>query len=237
MADGTHVAQLTGPAGWGLTPVQRTIIDFLAGHFRQHGRSPSLREIGEAAGLKSSSAVSYQVKALQAKGCLTYQPGIPRSITLTAPYQPQWPAPGPAAPPAGERDDDDAARIPLVGRIAAGGPVMAFEDVEDELPFARSLVGYGDLIALRVRGDSMTLAGIRDGDLVIVRRQDEVENGEFAAAMLESAVTDDYEATVKEFRVSDGHAWLIAHNPAYPPIPADRARIIGKVRAVFRGSL
>ena len=83
----------------------------------------------------------------------------------------------------------------------------------------------------------MTGAGIWDGDLVIVRRQEQVETGEFAAAMLESASSDDYEATVKEFRVYDGHAWLIAHNPAYPPIPADRARIIGKVRAVLRGNL
>jgi repressor LexA len=230
------MARLTGPAGWGLTPVQRTIIDYLAGHFRQHGRSPSLREIGLAAGLKSSSAVSYQVKALQAKGCLTYQPGLPRSITLTAPYQPQWPAPSPAAPPAGERDDD-AARVPLVGRIAAGGPLLALEEVADELPLPRSLVGYGDLIALRVRGDSMTGAGIWDGDLVVVRRQEQVETGELAAALLKSEFSDDYEATVKEFRVYDGHAWLIAHNPAYRPIPADRARIIGKVRAVFRGNL
>jgi repressor LexA len=127
--------------------------------------------------------------------------------------------------------------VPLVGRIAAGGPILAIEDIEENLPLPRSLVGHGDLMALRVAGDSMIGAGINHGDVVVIRKQRRVEIGENAAAMIRDEVTGDFEATVKEYRVHDGHAWLMPHNPAYPPIPGDNARIIGKVTAVLRGGL
>jgi repressor LexA len=181
--------------------------------------------------LRSGSAVSYQIGTLETMGYLSREPGRPRSIVVTALYRPD-----PSAASASEQGDD-AARVPLVGRIAAGGPILAFEDVEEVLLLPRSVVGYGNLIALRVRGDSMIGAGINDGDVTVIRKQPRVETGENAAAMIRDEVTGDFEATVKEYRVYDGHAWLIPRNPAYPPISGDSAIIIGKVAAVLRGGL
>jgi repressor LexA len=125
--------------------------------------------------------------------------------------------------------------VPLVGRIAAGGPILADEDIEDVFPLPRQLVGEGgDLIMLKVVGDSMIDAAIADGDWVVVRRESDVENGEIVAAEIESETSADREATVKTFKKSDGHVWLIPHNPAYTPILGDDAKIIGKVVAVLR---
>ncbi len=126
------------------------------------------------------------------------------------------------------------ARVPLVGRIAAGGPILADELIEDVIPLPKQLVGEGELIALRVVGDSMIGAAIADGDWVVVRRESDVENGDIVAAMIESDTSADREATVKTFKKTDGHVWLIPHNPAYTPIPGDEAKILGKVVAVLR---
>ncbi len=126
------------------------------------------------------------------------------------------------------------ARVPLVGRIAAGGPILADELLEDTLPLPRQLVGEGELMALKVVGDSMIDAAITDGDWVVVRRESDVENGDIVAAMIESRTSADREATVKTFKKTDGHVWLIPHNPAYTPIPGDEAKILGKVVAVLR---
>ena len=124
--------------------------------------------------------------------------------------------------------------MPLVGRIAAGGPILADELIEDVIPLPKQLVGEGELIALRVVGDSMIGAAIADGDWVVVRRESDVENGDIVAAMIESDTSADREATVKTFKKTDGHVWLIPHNPAYTPIPGDEAKILGKVVAVLR---
>ena len=124
--------------------------------------------------------------------------------------------------------------MPLVGRIAAGGPILADELIEDVIPLPKQLVGEGELIALRVVGDSMIGAAITDGDWVVVRRESDVENGDMVAAMIESDTSADREATVKTFKKTDGHVWLIPHNPAYTPIPGDEAKILGKVVAVLR---
>jgi len=118
--------------------------------------------------------------------------------------------------------------VPLVGRIAAGGPVLAEQAVEDVFPLPRQLVGEGALFLLQVRGDSMVDAAIADGDWVVVRQQQVAENGEIVAAMI------DGEATVKTYRRRDGHVWLIPHNPAYEPIPGDGATVLGRVVAVLR---
>ena len=126
------------------------------------------------------------------------------------------------------------ARIPLVGRIAAGGPILADELIEDIIPLPRQLVGEGDFIMLKVVGDSMVDAAITDGDLVVVRRESDIENGDIVAALIESETSADREATVKTFRKRDGHVWLIPHNPAYAPILGDTATIIGKVVTVLR---
>jgi repressor LexA len=226
-----HMPRLAGRAGRELTPIQLAILDFIVDYTRRRGYPPTYQEIGGAVNLRSGSAVSYQVDALEETGYLSRQPGSPRSIVVTTRYQPS-----PSATAAGERGDDST-RVPLVGRIAAGGPILALEDIEDELLLPRSLVGYGDLIALRIRGDSMTGAGIHRGDIVVIRRQPCVEIGENVAAMIRDEVTGDLEATVKQYQVYDGHVWLIPRNPAYAPIPGDSAIIIGKVAAVFRGGL
>ncbi|HXW88795.1 MAG TPA: transcriptional repressor LexA [Streptosporangiaceae bacterium] len=223
--------RLAGRAGRELTPIQLAILDFVVEHTRRRGYPPTYQEIGGAVNLRSGSAVSYQADVLEEMGYLSRRPGCPRSIVVTERYQPRV-----SEQAAGERADDST-RMPLVGRIAAGGPILALEDIEDELLLPRSLVGYGDLIALRIRGDSMTGAGIHSGDIVVVRRQPRVEIGENVAAMIRDEVTGDLEATVKQYQVYDGHTWLIPRNPAYAPIPADSAIIIGKVAAVFRGGL
>ena len=134
----------------------------------------------------------------------------------------------------GDIERQRIAQVPLVGRIAAGGPILADELVEDIIPLPRQLVGEGDLIILRVVGDSMINAAIADGDWVVVRRESDVENGDIVAAMIESDTSADREATVKTFKKSAGHVWLIPHNPAYAPILGDEAEILGKVVAVLR---
>ena len=124
--------------------------------------------------------------------------------------------------------------MPLVGSIAAGRPIISNESVEEIIPLPKQLVGEGDLIMLRVDGESMINAAIADGDWVVVRRESDVENGDIVAAMLVSDTSGDSEATVKTFKKVDGHIWLIPHNPAYSPMMADDARIIGKVVTVLR---
>jgi len=126
------------------------------------------------------------------------------------------------------------ASVPMVGRIAAGRPILVDESVEDVMPLPRQLVGGGDLIMLTVVGESMINAAIADGDWVVVRRESDIENGDIVAAMVESETSSDREATVKTFKKIDGHVWLIPHNPAYSPIMADDAVIIGKVVSVLR---
>ncbi|MGH3292520.1 MAG: LexA family protein, partial [Trebonia sp.] len=145
------------------------MLDFVLGYSSGSRYSPSYSEIGDAVNLKSSSAVSYQVDVLEKMGYLSRQPGRPRSIVVTALYRRAL-----SAIPAVDHDDDVAC-VPLVGRIAAGGPILVFEDIEENLPFPRTHVGHGELIALRVRGDSMIGAGIFHGDVVVIRKQPRVE--------------------------------------------------------------
>ena len=124
--------------------------------------------------------------------------------------------------------------VPLVGRIAAGKPILAAEDVEQAIHLPEQLVGTGDLIMLRVVGDSMINAAITDGDMVVIRRETDVRNGDIVAAMLASETSADGEATIKTLRKIDGHVWLFPQNPQYAPIPGDNATIIGKVVTVLR---
>jgi repressor LexA len=193
-----------------------------------------MREIGEAVGLTSTSSVSYQLSTLQRKGYLHRDVGRPRTVEVRLPGHP---AIRPEqnreeeAEPAGDGLDipsQEATYVPLVGRIAAGIPILAEEQVEDVFPLPRQLVGDGTLFLLKVAGDSMINAAIADGDWVVVRQQEDAENGEIVAAMV------DGEATVKTLKRSDGHAWLMPHNPAYTPILGDDAAILGKVVAVLR---
>jgi repressor LexA len=223
----------------GLTPRQRRVLDEIRSSVERRGYPPSMREIGEAVGLTSSSSVSHQLATLERKGFLRRDPNRPRAIEVRHPDA--APATGPVAAPSydGGGDVHDletgsgdvrpaAAYIPVVGRIAAGGPILAEQAVEDVFPLPRQVVGTGTLFMLQVQGDSMVDAAICDGDWVVVRQQQDADNGDVVAAMI------DGEATVKTFKRADGHVWLIPHNPAYQPINGDEATVLGRVTAVLR---
>lgn len=217
-------AKAADMAGPHLTDRQRKVLQVIEDSTQARGYPPTMREIGDAVGLASTSSVSYQLSALAEKGYLSRGAGRPRTAVVHL---------------LADRADGDTggpiiARVPLVGRIAAGGPILADELIEDVIPLPKQLVGEGELIALRVVGDSMIGAAITDGDWVVVRRESDVENGDMVAAMIESDTSADREATVKTFKKTDGHVWLIPHNPAYTPIPGDEAKILGKVVAVLR---
>jgi repressor LexA len=218
-----------------LTWRQRKVLQVIRESVQKRGYPPSMREIGEAVGLTSTSSVSYQLSTLQKKGYLHRDVGRPRTVEVRLPGHPAVrPEPSreeeepPADLPGIDIPSQEAIYVPLVGRIAAGGPILAEQSVEDVFPLPRQLVGDGTLFLLKVAGDSMMNAAIADGDWVVVREQRVAENGEIVAAML------DGEATVKTFKQSDGHVWLIPHNPAYVPILGDEAKILGKVVAVLR---
>jgi len=220
-----------GPAGGdGLTNRQRLVLDTIRTLVERRGYPPSMREIGEAVGLTSPSSVSHQLETLERKGYLRRDPNRPRAIELITPGDLAAPAgPAEADPFTGPGDTRPVpSYVPVVGRIAAGGPILAEQAVEDVFPLPRQLVGDGQLFMLKVVGDSMVDAAICDGDWVVVRQQPVAENGDIVAAMLEG------EATVKTFKRRDGHVWLLPHNAAYAPIPGDDATVLGRVVAVLR---
>ena len=221
-----------------LTWRQRKVLQVIRDSVQRRGYPPSMREIGEAVGLTSTSSVSYQLSTLQRKGYLRRDIGRPRTVEVRLPGHPAI-RPEQGAPDQGVTEEEppmdiasqEAAYVPMVGRIAAGGPILAEQAIEDIFPLPRQIVGEGTLFLLRVVGDSMINAAITDGDWVVVREQKVAENGEIVAAML------DGEATVKTFkRSSDGNIWLMPHNPAYTPIAANDVTILGKVVAVLDGS-
>jgi repressor LexA len=214
-----------------LTWRQRKVLQVIRDSVQRRGYPPSMREIGEAVGLTSTSSVSYQLSTLQSKGYLRRDAGRPRTVEVRLPGHP-------AIRPEAEEPEEarlaldiasqDAAYVPWVGRIAAGGPILAEEAIEDIFPLPKQLVGAGTLFLLKVTGDSMINAAIADGDWVVVRQQPDADNGDIVAAMI------DGEATVKTLKRSDGHVWLMPHNPAYTPIPGDDATLLGKIVAVLR---
>ena len=227
-------AEPEDPTGDQLTDRQRRIMQVIEDSVRRRGYPPTLREIGDAAGLASTSSVSHQLISLQKKGYVSRGAGRPRSAVVRPVADPQ-PAPS-TEPDLAYRElaAHKVTPVPLVGRIAAGPQILADQIIEDVFPLPQRLVGDGDLIMLNVVGDSMINAAIADGDWVVVRRESDVENGDIVAAMIESDTSADGEATVKTFKRSDGHVWLIPHNPLYTPILGDTATIIGKVVAVLR---
>ncbi|HET6818861.1 MAG TPA: transcriptional repressor LexA [Mycobacteriales bacterium] len=209
-----------GPAdASGLTSRQRLVLEVIRDSVERRGYPPSMREIGEAVGLTSTSSVAHQLATLQRKGYLRRDANRPRAVEVTLPGDDAT----------GEGDARPApAYVPVVGRIAAGGPILAEQVVEDVFPLPRQLVGEGQLFLLQVKGDSMIDAAIADGDWVVVRQQPTADNGDIVAAML------DGEATVKTFSRKDGHVWLLPHNTSYAPIPGDEATVLGRVTAVLR---
>ena len=247
MADIHELPELEGVR---LTMRQRRVLEFIRNSAAGGGSPPSLREIGDAVGLTSPSSVAYQLAALERKGYLRKDPHRPRAIEVVSPDRPRN-TPGYRAGDNGvgrladyldnqdgdPQDDIETASgdyrptpsyVPLVGRIAAGGPILADEVVEDVFPLPRRLVGEGQLFLLKVVGDSMIEAAICDGDWVVVRQQPSGESGDIVAAMI------DGEATVKTLNRHSKGVWLMPANSAYDPIDGKDASILGKVTAVLR---
>lgn len=223
MSDSTGVPGSATAAG--LTERQRTILEVIRSSVTTRGYPPSIREIGDAVGLTSTSSVAHQLRTLERKGYLRRDPNRPRAVDVRGPE---------SAPPAVVTDvaGSDALPeptfVPVLGRIAAGGPILAEEAVEDVFPLPRELVGEGALFLLKVVGESMVDAAICDGDWVVIRQQSVADNGDIVAAMI------DGEATVKTFKRTGGQVWLMPHNPAFDPIPGNDAVILGKVVTVIR---
>ena len=193
----------------GLSKKQRQIYDYIATCIRDQGYAPSVREIGEAVGLRSPSTVHFHLKRMEEAGVIVKGAGKGRAIALT------------------EQELPAEDRIPVVGNVAAGSPILAEECVEDYITFDTG-GRPGEFFALRVRGESMLNAGILPGDLVVVRRQQTANNGEIVVALLED------EATVKRFSRRNGEIWLLPENEDYSPIDGTYATILGKVTAVVR---
>ncbi|MGQ0572602.1 MAG: transcriptional repressor LexA [Pseudonocardia sp.] len=206
----------------GLTPRQRRVLEVIRDWVERYGYPPSVREIGDAVGLTSTSSVHHQLRTLERKGYLRRDPHRTRAVDVRPPDEPG------AGPAASATEQPAPAFVPVLGSIAAGGPILAEQAVEAVFPLPREVVGEGTLFLLNVRGDSMVDAAITHGDWVVVRQQPVAENGEIVAAMI------DGEATVKTFKRRDGHVWLMPANPAYEPISGDDATVLGRVVAVLR---
>ena len=209
-----------------LTPRQRTILDVIRASVTSRGYPPSIREIGDAVGLTSTSSVAHQLRTLEKKGYLRRDPNRPRAVDIRS-------SDDASKPPvltdvAGSDALPEPTYVPVLGRIAAGGPILAEEAVEDVFPLPRELVGEGALFLLKVVGESMVDAAICDGDWVVVRQQNVADNGDIVAAMI------DGEATVKTFKRTGGQVWLMPHNTAFDPIPGNDAAVLGKVVTVIR---
>lgn len=205
-----------------LSKMQQKIYDYLVSCIREQGYPPSVREIGEAVGLKSPSTVHFHLKHLEEAGYIEKGAGKGRAIALN--HLARETA---AMMPVPMEEEPNSGKIPIVGNVAAGSPILAQECVEDYLTFDPD--GPADeYFALHVRGESMIDAGILNGDLVVVRRQQVASSGEIVVAMI------DEEATVKRFSRRNGHIWLLPENPEYAPIDGTYARILGRVTAVVR---
>jgi repressor LexA len=199
-----------------ITTRQQDIVDFIARTVRERGYPPTVREIGDAVGLTSSSSVHAQLANLEKRGILRKDPTKPRAMTL-----------------AGEEHRTEAVPVPLLGRIAAGAPVLATEHVEEHLSVPAGFVrADGAHFALRVTGDSMIDAGILDGDVVVVHQQDAADDGDIVAALLPGPAED--EATVKRLGHDGGRVMLIPENPALEPYEMTEGRVLGRVVAVLR---
>jgi repressor LexA len=238
---GTVTELPDGPAdATGLTTRQQRILEHLREFMERRGYPPSMREIGEAVGLTSSSSVAHQLKVLEEKGYVRRDPNRPRALEV---FLPEVMAARRAVSSAdsllvdGSATHDEtgigdalppATYVRMLGRIAAGGPILAEENLETVFPLPQELVGGGELFMLEVKGESMIDAAICDGDYVVIKQAQTAENGEIVAALI------DGEATVKTFQRKDGHVWLLPHNPAFDPIDGTHATILGKVTAVIR---
>ncbi|GGC60022.1 transcriptional repressor LexA [Hoyosella rhizosphaerae] len=231
--DDQNQSELPQDALPALTDRQRTVLDVIQSSLDERGYPPSVREIGEAVGLTSTSSVTHQLRVLEKKGYLRRDPNRPRAVDIRSPENAE------RALDAGNRERQSqaiqrsgesapAVLIPMVGRIAAGGPILAEQSIEDIFPLPQEIVGHGSHFLLRVVGESMIDAAICDGDWVVIRQQNDAVNGDIVAAMI------DGDATVKTFKRIQGKVWLLPHNPHFEPIPGDDATVLGKVVSVIR---
>ena len=209
-----------------LSDKQLAILDVIQRSVSTRGYPPSMREIGDAVGLSSLSSVTHQLGQLELSGYLRRDPNRPRAMEVLIDL-PSIEGGGDDTPES-TVSVGDAVMVPLVGRIAAGIPITADQQIDEVFPLPRQLTGKGELFMLKVVGESMIDAAICDGDWVVVRQQKNAENGDIVAAML------DNEATVKVFRQRDGHTWLLPRNSNFEPILGDHAEILGKVVTVLR---
>ncbi|WP_433598033.1 transcriptional repressor LexA [Nocardia sp. CA-135953] len=214
--------------GTDLTVRQRKVLEVIRTSVSERGYPPSIREIGDAVGLTSTSSVAHQLRTLERKGYLRRDPNRPRAVDVRGLDEAVR-----AVTSLPTTEDVEAGRpvpifVPVLGRIAAGGPILAEQAVEDIFPLPRELVGDGSLFLLKVVGESMVDAAICDGDWVVVRQQNVADNGDIVAAMIEG------EATVKTFKRTGKDVWLMPHNPLFEPIPGNDAQILGKVVTVIR---
>ena len=205
-----------------LTAMQQKIYDYIANTVRNQGYPPSVREIGEAVGLKSPSTVHFHIKHLEELGYISKSGRKGRALTLT-----ERAAPAAAAPAPAQEAEMPSGRVPVLGDVAAGSPILAQECIDDYISFDTQ-GRDGEFFALRVRGESMLNAGILPGDLVVVHRQPTAQNGEIVVALLED------EATVKRLSRRGGEVWLLPENANYSPIDGRYASILGTVAAVLR---
>lgn len=196
-----------------LTDKQELIFDFIKGSIRESGFPPTVREIGDRFGITPKGAYDH-LKAIEKKGFIRCAQNKSRAIELLADREEVVPL--------------DAVNIPLVGRIAAGAPLLAVENIEEYLSFPAPVFSGGEFFALKVRGDSMIDEGIHDGDTAIIRRQNTAQNGDIVAALIED------EATLKIFKRAGGKINLIPANSAYRPIVVDQVEVLGRLAGVFR---
>jgi repressor LexA len=218
---GTVIEHMFAEGGQMVTERQRAILDYLRAFVDEHGYPPTVREIGEAVGLRSPSTVHAHLAQLERAGLLRRDPTKPRAIELTDRRRHVDESPA------------DFHRLPLVGEIAAGGPLLAEQNVEDYVAVPEPLSRGGEEFLLRVKGDSMTGAGILNGDFVVVQRRQDAQNGEIVVALADDDESAD-EATVKRFFREDGRVRLQPENDAFEPIYAEHVQILGKVIGVFR---
>ncbi|BDT88124.1 transcriptional repressor LexA [Nocardia cyriacigeorgica] len=239
--DGSGLGTETAGTGTDLTVRQRKVLEVIRTSVTERGYPPSIREIGDAVGLTSTSSVAHQLRTLERKGYLRRDPNRPRAVDVRGLDEAvravtSLAAVGASADDAGagaeiagaDSDRPVPTFVPVLGRIAAGGPILAEQAVEDVFPLPKELVGDGSLFLLKVVGESMVDAAICDGDWVVVRQQNVADNGDIVAAMIEG------EATVKTFKRTGKDVWLMPHNPHFEPIPGNDAQILGKVVTVIR---
>jgi repressor LexA len=209
-----------------MTRKQQEIYDYIAEYIAQHSYPPSVREICDGVGLRSPSTVHFHLQNMEEKGFLA-KDGKARALTLAQTGDAPAAAAAVERAPVYEEPEIPAGRVPILGTVAAGTPILAQECIEDYLTFDTN-GRDGEYFALRVRGESMLNAGILPGDLVVVHQQREAHNGEIVVALIED------EATVKRLQRRNGEVWLLPENDAYEPIDGRYASILGKVSAVVR---